>query len=515
MPDDGDGAARPDTAQGGSRAKNPLGDVQNLLGFLLAGFGAILSFLGLRSDEVTTVLRNDPGQASVVALVLLLGVLAAVLTVAYTGPGRVTPLFTGGIFLLILGLGAFTDYLIPVGSGRPLSGLILGYAGLCLGAVTAALGGPLRRNVLGASIALLLLLGTGAIVVRFTPVNRMAAPGLMLAGLIAGCVLAGLGLLACLYLALGKGMRAARVQRRRARARARAARADESEAWAEETVARAVEAAARAAASAAQAEETAAGPRQKKRAAEQTAVAEATLAAAQGRTARAVAAGAAARARAARAQEQVRASYRRHHWQLAQRVPLTVVLILTSVMLIAISAYGGMRLESRSQLSFSSQVGSTLTMSGSTATVSVQVAATRLEQSSWVYYVVYGVPAGTHLDEMCTRYVVPGQLPSVLTSNRSLLAQGDLSHCATDPCLYFAIEGSDHQQGWPVLCDILLNGTLNPNATGDVDETLSVPFTVTRYEDVAVRAEVCQPSRCAGSEDGENSRLDWVISPPT
>ena len=55
--------------------------MQNILGFLLAGFGAILSFLGLRSTEVTTVLRNDPGQASLVAAILLAGVLAAVLTV--------------------------------------------------------------------------------------------------------------------------------------------------------------------------------------------------------------------------------------------------------------------------------------------------------------------------------------------------------------------------------------------------------------------------------------------------
>ena len=46
---------------------NPFKDVQNNLGFLLAGFGGIISFLGLQSAEVTTVLRNDPGQASMVA----------------------------------------------------------------------------------------------------------------------------------------------------------------------------------------------------------------------------------------------------------------------------------------------------------------------------------------------------------------------------------------------------------------------------------------------------------------
>jgi VIT1/CCC1 family predicted Fe2+/Mn2+ transporter len=64
---------------------NPFKDVQNILGFLLAGFGGIISFLGLQSAEVTTVLRNDPAQASVVAAILTLGMLAAVLTVVING----------------------------------------------------------------------------------------------------------------------------------------------------------------------------------------------------------------------------------------------------------------------------------------------------------------------------------------------------------------------------------------------------------------------------------------------
>src|SRR5215467_1895573 len=45
---------------------NRLSDVQNLLGFLLAGFGGVLSFIGLRSTEVTTVLRNNSKQASLI-----------------------------------------------------------------------------------------------------------------------------------------------------------------------------------------------------------------------------------------------------------------------------------------------------------------------------------------------------------------------------------------------------------------------------------------------------------------
>ena len=109
--------------------------VQNLLGFLLAGFGAVLSFIGLRSTEVTTVLRNYPNQASLIALFLLLGVLAAVLTVATQSPlTKCTSLpNTAAIVLALFGVGALITFYIPIGSSSDKLSLVIGLSGVLAG----------------------------------------------------------------------------------------------------------------------------------------------------------------------------------------------------------------------------------------------------------------------------------------------------------------------------------------------------------------------------------------------
>lgn len=93
---------------------NRLSDVQNLLGFVLAGFGGVLSFIGLRSTEVTTVLRNNSKQASLVALLLLLSVLAAVLSIAIPSTKKVTLVRALAIAVLLLTIGPIVILLIPI-----------------------------------------------------------------------------------------------------------------------------------------------------------------------------------------------------------------------------------------------------------------------------------------------------------------------------------------------------------------------------------------------------------------
>lgn len=103
---------------------NPLSDVQNLLGFLLAGFGGVLSFIGLRSTEVTTVLRNNGPQASLVALLLLLSVLAAVISVAVPSTAKIPLLRALAIFILLLIVGPIVVLLIPIKNPQPLAVLV-------------------------------------------------------------------------------------------------------------------------------------------------------------------------------------------------------------------------------------------------------------------------------------------------------------------------------------------------------------------------------------------------------
>lgn len=519
MPDDRSGAlttARPDSSKNDTQAKNPVGDVQNLLGFLLVGFGAVLSFLGLRSTEVTTVLRNDPAQTSLIVLMLLLGILSAVLTIAIDNSSerRVSWISVAGVVLALLGLGAFVIYLIPVGSAVGLLSKVLGYVFVPVGIITVLISVLMRRRFIDAMGYFLALLGVAAIIIYFTPVRRTAGLSLVRVSPIPGCVFVLLGLILLLPPRIVKGPKTARAQRKEARAEESAAKAEESAAKAEETAGRVEEVAARAEESAARVREKIARRGDKHKEKKKIALAEGKIATAQEKAARAEVKVANAQGKIDRAQEKSRSSYKWYDWQPALRVPLTVVFILASVMFIAISAYGGMRLESKSQLSFSSQAGATFSVNGSLATVSVDITATKIAQNDYVFVNVYAVPAGTPLASMCAKYVVPTQVRDYRSEQAAPLVEFYTNHCIADPCLYF-FPGNDNS--WPNVCNVILTGSINPNAAGDVDETLSVPFKIALYEDVDVRPEVCPTNPhegCEGSVSGENSRLDWVISQP-
>jgi len=93
-----------------------LTNIRNVLGFLLAGFGALLSFLGIRSSEISTVLRNDSQRASIIAFILLLGVLAAVSAIVTKSRKRVNTVSAVAIGLVLFGVGALVIFYIPVGS---------------------------------------------------------------------------------------------------------------------------------------------------------------------------------------------------------------------------------------------------------------------------------------------------------------------------------------------------------------------------------------------------------------
>lgn len=328
-----------------------LTNIRNVLGFLLAGFGALLSFLGIRSSEISTVLRNDSQRASIIALILLLGVLAAVSAIVAKSRKKVNTVSVVAVGLVLFGVGALVIFYIRIGSDSESISLWVGGVFVAVGAVTL-------------SISL---------------ISRHF--------------------------------------------------------W-------------------------------------------------------------------------VRDGENGRGWEIIE------VLILTSVMLMAIAAYGAMRLESESQLSFSSQVGARISITGPVATVSTDITATKLPSNDWVFVYIYAVPAKItpDLEAICTNTVVPSLTSKLKPEEKVVQTPGLVIHCMTDPCLY--LNGGYHY-GWPNVCNILLSGSIVPDATGDVDKTLSTPFTIAKYQDIDIRAEVCSGTTsviCEGSQAGQNSRLDWVIS---
>jgi hypothetical protein len=351
---------------------NNLTNIKNVLGFLLAGFGAILSFLGIRSSEVSTILRNNSPQASLIALILVFGVLAAVSAITIDSIKKVNIASAVAIGIVLFGLGALVNFAIPIG---PNLFTIDGVISLAIGCLL----------VVGGTTALL----------RYRPfwIQRGGEVRTPIGTLLPG--------------------------------------ADEASGH-----------------------------------------------------------------RTVRSNDDEDKRKLRKLWlNSAARRPVDLIdlLILASVVLTATAAYGAVRLESKSQLSFSSQVGASFSTNGPLTTVSIDIAATKIPQADWIYVYIFAVPVkGINLTIMC----------------KNGGPKSNINHCITDPCGTYFGDQLD-------VCNVLLNGTIVPNASGDVDETLSVPFLTAKFQDVDVRAEVCSANaneRCEASVTGQNSRLDWIIS---
>jgi len=340
---------------------NTLSNARNLLGFLLAGFGAVLSFIGLRSAELTTVLRNDSAQASFIALFLLLGVLAAVLAVASDKNTNVPMTVAAAIIVALLGAGSLLVFSVPTETV---------YKAPALATYTT---GP---EVAWLVIGLALVIGGAATVAVGYRRGRKRKPG------------AGSGLEA------GAGAQAT------------------------------------------------AGDRGN-----------------------------------------------------GGGVHIITLLILASVLLTGIAAYGGMRLEARSQLSFSSQVEAHIMLGGPTATAAVNVTAFKIPQNDWVSVIVYGLRRKVNRLKACGHVKIAPHSSS----------------CSADPCYYLDLDAYARLHA---KCTELLNGTIVPNSAGDVNAAVDVPFQAARFQDLDVRTYVCTQKVCEGTPNGATSRIDYLIPGP-
>jgi predicted membrane protein len=118
-----------ESGSGGSSvpvATKPFSDIQSIVGFLLGLFATAFSFLGISTGEVTSILRNAPDDAPLVALPLVLGVLAAVLTVVASDKADVaSSLDLATLVVVLIGVATLVIRAIPIPDSKGLNGLWL------------------------------------------------------------------------------------------------------------------------------------------------------------------------------------------------------------------------------------------------------------------------------------------------------------------------------------------------------------------------------------------------------
>ena len=102
----------------GNPSDSPWTDIRNWVSFLIAGFGAVLTFVGFRSTEVSTVLRNDSIQVAVVSVALLLGVLAAIYSLVIDRTTAIPVRQCATIFGSLAGAAVLMVYATPIQVSR-------------------------------------------------------------------------------------------------------------------------------------------------------------------------------------------------------------------------------------------------------------------------------------------------------------------------------------------------------------------------------------------------------------
>lgn len=116
----GSGGANPEAKAPGSSAETDLTKyvetARNVLGLLLVGFIGALNFVGLKSTEVTTVLRNESIVPTVILVELLVALLLAVWSVFESGAQRVAQMLAVAVVVGLIGLGVLTASFVSIPS---------------------------------------------------------------------------------------------------------------------------------------------------------------------------------------------------------------------------------------------------------------------------------------------------------------------------------------------------------------------------------------------------------------
>ncbi len=89
-------------------------DVTNVLGLLVAGFVGALNLFGLRSGELSAILRNAPASATLLAVLMMVALAAALASLFFPQDKKMPTLSAWGLFALSLSVGSFVIASTPV-----------------------------------------------------------------------------------------------------------------------------------------------------------------------------------------------------------------------------------------------------------------------------------------------------------------------------------------------------------------------------------------------------------------
>ena len=157
---------------------------------------------------------------------------------------------------------------------------------------------------------------------------------------------------------------------------------------------------------------------------------------------------------------------------------LQTLLLLTSILLTALSIFGGLRLETRSQTTIHAQVFGTVVTQSNDDQLTIGVSVSHVDSPGWVEVQVRGLPVRSTLQNVCGHSDDPFALCSQV-----------------DPCgEYSSVSGK-------YSCREIAAWQVPPDSDGSIDRQLELPIPLNTYAQVRVGAEICQPK--PGTSDCE------------
>lgn len=171
---------------------------------------------------------------------------------------------------------------------------------------------------------------------------------------------------------------------------------------------------------------------------------------------------------------------------------LQLYLVLASVLFLTIAGYAALRLESASQSAPFAQLDGRVTVAqNGSALLSLSVSSAKVPAPDRVDVTVTGLPRTTDIHRICKGTATPLNSFS----------------CPADPCFYK-----------PLACPSLVGWTVPPDATGAVQEILTLPFSSSAYQRLHIEDQLCERAsatlQCASTPPG-GTYLDIQVPAPS